>query len=147
MLYFQGGQLATSRKWRAVDVGSEVRTLLQTRGPADGKGGTRPRSPTIITADFKLKWPPGHVNFGRFHLRRPTMLRRLQLGRSTGSLPIYECTELLSKDGIQPSGFGGAHLRHPFLPLPRQVRDDSKLPLDKHELRAMMHLVLFHAKQ
>jgi hypothetical protein len=76
------------------------------------------------------------------------MLRRLQqLGCLDGSLPFYELAELLSNDGIQPSGFGGAHLRHPFVPLPRQVRDDSKLPLDKHELRAMMHLVLFHAKQ
>ncbi len=33
-------------------------------------------------------------------------------------------------------------LRHPRLPLPRQVRHNAEHPLDQHDLSAVMHLVL-----
>jgi hypothetical protein len=54
-------------------MGKERRVLFQARGPAEGKGGTEPGSPTIITADFKLKWPPGHVDSARYQLRKSTL--------------------------------------------------------------------------
>ena len=39
------------------------------------------------------------------------------------------------------SGFGRAHLRDSLLRLPGQMRDDAQLPLDQHELAAMMHFM------
>lgn len=40
-----------------------------------------------------------------------------------------------------------AHLRHAFLELPRHMRHDTELPLDKHHLRPVMHLVFFSTQQ
>src|SRR5216684_8750882 len=45
------------------------------------------------------------------------------------------------------SSAGGAHLRDPLVELARQMRHDAQLPLDQHQLRAMVHLMLFSAKQ
>src|SRR5207245_3846249 len=42
---------------------------------------------------------------------------------------------------------GGAHLGHPLVELPSQMRNDAQLALDQHELRAMVHLMLLRAKQ
>ena len=41
-------------------------------------------------------------------------------------------------------GLGGTHFRHPVIELPGQVGNDAQLPLDQHELRAMMHLMLLN---
>jgi hypothetical protein len=38
------------------------------------------------------------------------------------------------------------HLRQSLLELSRDMRNDAKLALDQHQLRTMMHLVLFDAK-
>jgi hypothetical protein len=40
------------------------------------------------------------------------------------------------------SSAGGAQLGDPLVELPRQVRHDAQLPLDQHQLRAMVHLML-----
>src|SRR5260370_26434359 len=42
---------------------------------------------------------------------------------------------------------GGAHLGHPLVDLPSQMRNDAQLALDQHELRAMVNLMLLRAKQ
>jgi len=44
-------------------------------------------------------------------------------------------------------GLGGTHFCYPVVELPRQVRNDAKLPLNQHELRAMVHLMLLDAQQ
>src|SRR5262245_31434559 len=41
----------------------------------------------------------------------------------------------------------GRHLRHPRVHLLREVRDDPELPLDEHQLRAMVHFVLLRAEE
>src|SRR5712692_4685513 len=45
------------------------------------------------------------------------------------------------------SSAGGAHLRDPLVELARQMRHDAQLPLDQHQLRAMVHLMLLGTKQ
>src|SRR5712691_2213699 len=45
------------------------------------------------------------------------------------------------------SSAGGAHLCTPLVELARQMRHDAQLALDQHQLRAMVHLMLLHAKQ
>jgi len=48
---------------------------------------------------------------------------------------------------VSPLRLRRAHLRHAFLELPRHMRHDTELPLDKHHLRPVMHFVFFSTQQ
>jgi len=61
-------------------------------------------------------------------------------------LAIYDRARQRGAHRPTSSGFCGSPLlRHPLIKLPRDVRHDSQLTLDQHQLPPMVHLMLLRA--
>ena len=107
------------------------------------------------------------MNLGRFACRRQRSRNEdrrayscLNAGGDRGTLPEQGEANRSHASGCRPpwlsgirllrasrSSLRGAHLGDPFLELSSEVRHDAQLPLDQHQLSAMVHLVFLGAEQ
>src|SRR6266403_5350579 len=75
-----------------------------------------------------------------------TILSRMTMDRGQRRARIKVPALAGASFSRRDSRAGGTHLGDPLVELARQMRHDAELPLDQHQLRAMVHLVLLRAK-